>query len=93
MSELYNNKIDYKMKYPDEVDFKSDYRGEKLSENKFKVYQKFTAKNGLGVNLGGAEYQKRIKGNLGYTKKISNINSNKISFHILEQPHFFVFSF
>ena len=39
----------------------------------------FTAKNGLGVNLGGAEYQKRIKGNLGYTKKISNISSNKIS--------------
>ena len=36
----------------------------------------FTAKNSLGVNLGGAEYQKRIKGSLGYTKKI---NSNKIS--------------
>ena len=41
--------VKYKMKYPDEVDFKSDYRGEQLSENKFKVYQKFTAKNGFGV--------------------------------------------
>jgi hypothetical protein len=39
----------------------------------------FTAKNGLGVNLGGAEYQKRIKGSLGYTKKITDINTNKIS--------------
>jgi hypothetical protein len=31
------------------------------------------------VNLGGAEYQKRIKGSLGYTKKITDINTNKIS--------------
>ena len=39
----------------------------------------FTAKNGLGVNLGGAEYQRRIKGSLGYSKKITDISTNKIS--------------
>lgn len=38
-----------KMRYPDEVDFETDYRGDKLSDNKFKVYQKFTAKNAFGV--------------------------------------------
>ena len=38
----------------------------------------FTAKNGLGVNLGGASYQRQIK-NVGYTKKIANINNSKIS--------------
>ena len=38
----------------------------------------FTAKNGLGVNLGGASYQRQIK-NVGYTKKITNINNSKIS--------------
>ena len=38
----------------------------------------FTAKNGLGVNLGGASYQRQIK-NVGYSKKISNITNSKIS--------------
>ena len=38
----------------------------------------FTAKNGLGVNLGGASYQRQIK-NIGYSKKISNITNSKIS--------------
>ena len=37
----------------------------------------FTAKNGLGVNLGGAEYQRRMNGKTGYIKKIGN--SNKMS--------------
>ncbi len=32
----------------------------------------FTAKNGLGVNLGGTQYQKQIHSKLGYTKKFSN---------------------
>lgn len=39
----------------------------------------FTAKNTLGVNLGGAEYQKRITSKTGYTKKYGSINGNKIS--------------
>jgi hypothetical protein len=39
----------------------------------------FTAKNGLGVNLGGAEYQRRMNGKTGYIKKIGNISSNKMS--------------
>ena len=41
----------------------------------------FTAKNGLGVNLGGTEYQKRITTTkTGYTKKISSTSSsNKMS--------------
>ena len=41
--------VKYKMKFPEEVDFETDYRGEQLSECKFKVYQKFTAKNAFGV--------------------------------------------
>ena len=32
----------------------------------------FTAKNGLGVNLGGTQYQKQISAKTGYTKKLSN---------------------
>ena len=32
----------------------------------------FTAKNGLGVNLGGTQYQKQISTKIGYTKKFSN---------------------
>ena len=39
----------------------------------------FTAKNGIGVKLGGTQYQKQIKTNAGYTKKITNISSNKMS--------------
>ena len=38
-----------KMKYPEEVEFTSEHRGEQLSVNKFKVYQTFTAKNAFGV--------------------------------------------
>ena len=53
----------------------------------FKGYQtkiisgevEFTAKNGIGVNLGGTEYQKRIITKTGYTKKFSSINGNKMS--------------
>ena len=32
----------------------------------------FTAKNGLGVNLGGTQYQKQINVKQGYTKKFTN---------------------
>ena len=32
----------------------------------------FTAKNGLGVNLGGTQYLKQISSKSGYTKKLSN---------------------
>ena len=32
----------------------------------------FTTKNGLGVNLGGTQYQKQISAKAGYTKKFSN---------------------
>ena len=40
----------------------------------------FTAKNGLGVNLGGTKYQKEITSTKsGYTKTISGISSNKMS--------------
>ena len=35
----------------------------------------FTAKNGLGVNLGGTKYQKQIT-KTGYTKKFSNVSSH-----------------
>ena len=40
----------------------------------------FTAKNGLGVNLGGAQYRKELN-RVGYTKKFDTISctSNKIS--------------
>ncbi len=39
----------------------------------------FTAKNGLGVNLGGAQYLRQINGKKGYIKKIENISNSKIS--------------
>ena len=40
----------------------------------------FTAKNGLGVNLGGTQYQKQVNTKVGYTKKFSNVSShNKMS--------------
>jgi hypothetical protein len=39
----------------------------------------FTAKNGLGVNLGGTQYQKQIKNRVGYTKRLSNASGNKMS--------------
>jgi hypothetical protein len=39
----------------------------------------FTAKNGLGVNLGGSQYQKKMYSSMGYTKKLSEINGNKMS--------------
>jgi hypothetical protein len=41
----------------------------------------FTAKNGLGVNLGGIQYQKQSKKKMGYTKSLSNFLSrnNKMS--------------
>ena len=38
----------------------------------------FTPKNSLAMNLGGSEYQKRIKGSLGYATKINNINNSKV---------------
>ena len=38
----------------------------------------FTAKNGLGVNLGGSQYQK-MHSTMGYTKRLSEINGNKMS--------------
>ena len=41
----------------------------------------FTAKNGLGVNLGGIQYQKQLRKKMGYTKSLSNFLSrnNKMS--------------
>ncbi len=39
----------------------------------------FTAKNGLGVNLGGTQYQKKTYSKTGYTKKLSSIEGNKMS--------------
>ena len=40
----------------------------------------FTAKNGLGVDLGATQYQKQIKSKIGYTKKLStSLSSNKMS--------------
>ena len=41
--------VKQKIKYPAEAEFISEHRGEQLTENKFKVYQKFTAKNAFGV--------------------------------------------
>ena len=38
----------------------------------------FTGKNDLGVNLRGVQYQKQIYSKVGYTKKISDINSNNV---------------
>jgi hypothetical protein len=38
----------------------------------------FTAKNGLGVNLGGTQYQKQITTKVGYTKSLSNF-ANQMS--------------
>ena len=39
----------------------------------------FTAKNGLGVNLGEAQYQKQINNKVGYTKRITNVSGTKMS--------------
>ena len=40
----------------------------------------FTAKNGLGVDLGASQYQKQIKSKIGYTKKLSpSLTSNKMT--------------
>ena len=40
----------------------------------------FTAKNGLGVNLGGSQYQKQYRRNVNYTKKLSNpLSNNKMT--------------
>jgi len=40
----------------------------------------FTAKNGLGVDLGASQYQKQIKSKIGYTKKLStSLSSNKMT--------------
>ena len=40
----------------------------------------FTAKNGLGVNLGGSQYQKQYRRNANYTKKLSNpLSNNKMT--------------
>ena len=55
-----------------------EYNGYQTKEISGEVV--FTAKNGLGVNLGGNEYQKRYKSGMGYTKKLNEISSNsKIS--------------
>jgi|GEM_PF-1584079 len=37
------------MKYPEEVNFKGDRRGHKTDENSYLVFEKFTAKNAIGV--------------------------------------------
>ena len=40
----------------------------------------FTQKNGLGIDLGGSQYQKQFKRNINYTKKLqSSLSSNKMT--------------
>ena len=40
----------------------------------------YTSKNGLGIQLGGSQYQKQYKRNINYTKKLSSsLSSNKMT--------------
>ena len=46
----------------------------------------YTGRKGLGVNLGGSQYQKQISSKAGYTKKISETNGNISGIEINVNP-------